>query len=114
MAYYNNDKYFSEKEMKGWSKERKTAQRELNWDLRIQHYARHNPAMFVKITDNWASRLSYPYAARDEGNILHILNISREHGILSRTMEWFGRVRESVLDEMYGVEEEKRTHSLEC
>jgi hypothetical protein len=114
MAYYNHDKYFSEKEMNGWSKERKTAQRELNWDLRIQHYARHNPAMFVKITDKWASRLSYPYAARDEGDILHILNISREHGILSRTMEWFGRVRESVLDEMYGVDEEKRTHSLEC
>jgi hypothetical protein len=114
MAYYNHDKYFSEKEMNGWSKERKTAQRELNWDLRIQHYARHNPAMFVKFTDKWASRLSYPYAARDEGDILRILYISRQNGILSRTMESFGRVEEAVLHELYGVEEARRTHSLEC
>ena len=118
MAYYKHEKYFSEKEMTGWSKERKAAQRELNWDLRLQHYAVHNPAMFVKMTDDWASRLSYPYAAGVEGEILSVLYISREHGILSRTMEWFGRVEEEILAQVYGADEvygpeEKRTHSLE-
>ena len=112
MAYYKHEKYFSEKEMNGWSKERKAAQREWTWDLRLQHYAVHNPAMFVKMTDDWASRLSYPYAPGVEGDILRVLYISREHGILSRTMEWFGRVEEEILA---GVDEdeEKRTHSLE-
>ena len=113
MAYYKHDKYFSEKDMKGWSEERKAGQRELNWALRLQHYAVHNPAMFVKMTDDWASRLSFPYAADVEGDILHILYTSREHGILSRTMEWFGRVEEEILAGMDGAEEEKRTHSLE-
>ena len=112
MAYYKHDKYFSEKDMKGWSKERKAGQRELNWALRLQHYAVHNPAMFVKMTDDWASRLNFPYAADVEGDILHILYTSREHGIRSRTMESFGRVEEEVLAEVYGPEE-KRTHSLE-
>ena len=118
MAYYKQEKYFSEKQMKGWSVERKSKQRELNWDLRLQHYAVHNPAMFVKMTDEWASRLSYPYAAGVEGDILHVLYTSREHGILSRTMEWLGRVEEGILVGVYGVEEvygpeKRRTHSLE-
>jgi len=114
MAYYKQEKYCSEKEMKGWSVDRKARQRELNWDLRLEHYAFHNPAMFVKMTDEWASRLSFPYAADVEGDILRILYISRQNGILSRTMESFGRVEEAVLHELYGVEEERRTHSLDC
>ena len=113
MAYYKHEKYFSEKEMNGWSKERKAAQRELNWDLRLQHYAVHNPEMFVKMTDEGARQQSYPYSAEVEGDILHILYTSRQNGIRSRTMEWFGRVEEETLAEMYGPEE-KRTHSLEC
>jgi hypothetical protein len=118
MAYYKHEKYCSEKKMKGMSKECKARQRDLNWELRLQHYAVHNPAMFVKMTDEWESRLSYPYAMEVEGDILHILYISRKHGILSRTMEWFGRVEEEILaevyeaDEVYGPEK-KRTHSLE-
>ena len=98
--------------MKGWSKERKAEQREFNWHLRLHHYAVHNPAMFVKITDEWARQQSYPYTARVEGDILHVLYTSREHGILSRTMEWFGRVEEEILTGVYRPEE-KRTHSLE-
>ena len=118
MAYYKHEKYCSEKEMRGWSVERKSKQRELNWDLRLQYYAVHNPAMFVKMTDEWASSLSFPYAAEVEGEILHILYTSRENGILSRTMEWFGHVEEAILSQVYGVEEvygpeKKRTHSLE-
>lgn len=113
MAYYKHEKYFSEKQMKGWSEDRKAEQRQLNWDIRLEHYAVHNPAMFVKMTDDWASRLSYPYAAGVEGEILSVLYISREHGILSRTMEWFGRVEEAALALEYGADEEKRTHSLE-
>ena len=118
MAYYKQEKYFSEKEMKGWSVERKTKQRELNWGLRLEHYAVHNPAMFVKMTDEWASRLSYPYAGSIVGDILHILYTSRANGIRSNTMEWFGRVEEETLAEMYEADEvygpeEKRTHSLE-
>jgi hypothetical protein len=117
MAYYKHEKYFSEKDMTGWGLERKEKQRELNWDLRLEHYALHNPAMFVKMTDEFASRLSFPYEARDEGEILRVLYISRENGILSTTMELFGRVEEAVLAELYGEDEvygpeEKRTHSL--
>ena len=114
MAYYKQEKYFSEKEMNGWSVERKSKQRELNWNLRLEHYAAHNPAMFVKMTDEWASRLSFPYAAEVEGDILHVLYTSREHGILSRTMEWFGRVEEAVRHPVAEEEEEEetRTHSL--
>ena len=118
MAYYKHEKYCSEKEMNGRSVDRKSEQRQLNWDLRLKHYAAHNPAMFVKMTDVWASRLSFPYAVGVEGEILLVLYISREHGILSRTMEWFGRVEEAALareygaDEVYGLEE-KRTHSLD-
>jgi hypothetical protein len=114
MAYYKQEKYFSEKGMKGWSAGRKANQRELNWALRLKHYAVHDPAMFVKMTDKWASRLSFPYDARTEGDILHVLYTSREHGILSRTMEWFGRVEESVRYPVAEEEEEKetRTHSL--
>jgi hypothetical protein len=53
-----------------------------------------------------------------EGDILHVLYTSREHGILSRTMEWLGRVEEEILVGVYGVEEvygpeKRRTHSLE-
>ena len=118
MAYYKQEKYFSEKQMKGWSVERKTKQRELNWGLRLEHYAVHNPAMFVKMTDEWKSQLSFPYAAKVEGDILHILYTSRQNGIMSRAMEWFGRVEEAVLAQVYGADEvygpeEKRTHSLE-
>ena len=118
MAYYKQEKYFSEKQMKGWSVERKAEQRELNWMLRLEHYAVHNPATFVKMTDEWGSRLSFPYAAGVEGDILHILYTSRQNGILSRTMELFGRVEEAVLAGVYGADEvygpeEKRTHSLE-
>lgn len=111
MAYYKHEQYFSEKQMKGY---RKAEQRQLNWDIRLEHYAVHNPAMFVKMTDVWASRLSYPYAAGVEGEILRVLYISRAHGILSRTMELFGRVEEEILAQVYGAaDEEKRTHSLE-
>ena len=99
--------------------DRKAEQRQLNWDIRLEHYAVHNPAMFVKMTDVWASRLSYPYAAGVEGEILRVLYISRAHGILSHTMEWFGRVEEEILSqldgeavEVYGPEK-RRTHSLE-
>jgi len=111
MAYYRQDKYVSEKQMKGWSVDRKAEQRKLNWDLRLEHYAVHNPSMFVKMTDEWESRLSFPYEAGVEGEILHILYTSRQNGILSRTMERFGRVEEEILAELCGPEE-KRTHSL--
>ena len=97
MAYYKQEKYFSKTEMKGWSVERKMNQRELNWSLRLEHYAVHNPAMFVKMTDEWASSLSFPYAAGVEGDILHVLYVSRQTGIISNTMDWFGRVEEAVL-----------------
>ena len=112
MAYYKHEKYFSEKEMRGWSVARKVEQRDLNWALRLEHYAVHNPAMFVKMTDDWASQLSFPYAAGVEGNILHVLYTSRENGILSNIMEWFSRVEKSILAQLY-ESDEKRTHSLE-
>ena len=40
MTYYKDAKYFKESDMNGWSEERKAGQRELNWRIRLEHYAK--------------------------------------------------------------------------
>ena len=86
MAYYKHENYFSEADMKGWSEERKAGQRELNWDLRLEHYAVHKPAMFIKMTDEWAARFKFPSAGAPTMKMLYILKLARQNGIASNTV----------------------------
>jgi hypothetical protein len=86
MAYYKHENYFSEADMKGWGEERKAGQRELNWDLRLEHYAVHKPAMFIKMTDEWAARFKFPSAGAPTMKMLYILKLARQNGIASNTV----------------------------
>ena len=99
MAYYKNEEYRSETEMKrqGMSEEEKAAQRELNWDIRIEHYAVKNRVQFRKMVDEWAARFDFPSPGVPTMKMLHILYLSRQNGILSDTLREFGRAEEELL-----------------
>ena len=84
--------------MKGWGEERKAAQRELNWDLRLEHYAVCKPAMFVKMVDEWADRFSFPYAGVSTMKMLYILKLARQNGIVTNTILRFCSVEEHLLE----------------
>ena len=101
MAYYKHENYFSEADMKGWSEERKAGQRELNWDLRLEHYAVHNPAMFVKMTDEWAAR--YKTAGVPTMKVLYILKLARQNGIASNNVIRFVGVEERIMTKCPGM-----------
>jgi hypothetical protein len=98
MAYYKHENYFSESDMKGWGEERKAAQRELNWDLRLEHYAVCKPAMFVKMVDEWAARFSFPCAGVSTMKLLYILKLARQNGIVTNTILRFCSVEEHLLE----------------
>jgi hypothetical protein len=98
MAYYKHENYFSENDMKGWGEERKAAQRELNWDLRLEHYAVSKQAMFVKMVDEWAARFSFPYAGVSTMKMLYILKLARQNGIVTNTILRFCSVEEHLLE----------------
>ena len=52
--YYHHEDYVSEKDMRGWNKDDKAEQREINWDIRLEYYAgRHNTKQFVKMLEKW-------------------------------------------------------------
>lgn len=97
MAYYKHENYFSETDMAGWSEERKAGQRELNWDLRLEHYAVHKPAMFVKMTDEWAARYNFPCAGVPTMKMLYILKLARQNGIASNTVIRFTGAEERLM-----------------
>ena len=84
--------------MKGWGEERKAAQRELNWDLRLEHYAVSKQAMFVKMVDEWAARFSFPYAGVSTMKMLYILKLARQNGIVTNTILRFCSVEEHLLE----------------
>ena len=98
MAYYKHENYFSENDMKGWGEERKAAQRELNWDLRLEHYAVSKQAMFVKMVDEWAARFSFPYVGVSTMKMLYILKLARQNGIVTNTILRFCSVEEHLLE----------------
>ena len=98
MAYYKHENYFSENDMKGWGEERTAAQRELNWDLRLEHYAVSKQAMFVKMVDEWAARFSFPYAGVSTMKMLYILKLARQNGIVTNTILRFCSVEEHLLE----------------
>jgi hypothetical protein len=98
MAYYKHENYFSENDMKGWSEERKAGQRELNWDLRLEHYAIAKPAMFIKMSDEWAQRFNFPSAGVPTMKMLYILKLARQNGIVSNTVLRFCSAEEHLLE----------------
>lgn len=99
MAYYKNEEYRSETEMKrqGMSEGEKAAQRELNWEIRLEHYAVKNRAQFRKMVENWAESFDFPSPGVPTMQMLHILYLSRQNGILSDTLREFGRAEEELL-----------------
>lgn len=104
MAYYKNEEYRSETEMKrqGMSEEEKAAQRELNWDIRVEHYAVKNRAQFRKMVEKWAERFDFPSPGVPTMKMLHILKLARQNGILSDTINEFARAEEKLLEKRPG------------
>lgn len=104
MAYYKNKEYCSESEMKrqGMCEEDKALQRELNWDIRIEHYAVNNRAQFRKMVENWAESFDFPSPGVPTMKMLHILKLARQNGILSDTIREFARAEEDLLEERPG------------
>jgi len=109
MAYYKNEEYRSEAEMKrqGMSEADKAAQRELNWDIRIEHYAKNsnvlkNCAQFRKMVDNWAESFDFPSPGVPTMKMLYILKLARQNGIRSDTLGQFARAEEDLLEKRRG------------
>ena len=104
MAYYKNEEYRSETEMKrqGMSEDEKAAQRELNWDIRIEHYAVKNRLQFRKMVDDWAERFDFPSPGVPTMKMLHILKLARQNGILSDTISEFVRAEKDLLEKRPG------------
>ena len=104
MAYYKNEEYRSETEMKrqGMSEEEKAVQRELNWDIRVEHYAVNNRLQFRKMVDDWAARFDFPSPGVPTMKMLHILKLARQNGILSDMIGQFVRAEEDLLERLPG------------
>ena len=106
MAYYKNEEYRSESEMKrqGMCEADKAAQRELNWDIRLEYYAKNsdvlkNSVQFRKMVEKWAESFDFPSPGVPTMKMLHILKLARENGILSDTLREFARAEEDLLEE---------------
>jgi hypothetical protein len=109
MAYYKNEDYRSETEMKrqGMSEVEKAVQRELNWDIRIEHYAKNsnvlkNCVQFRKMVEKWAESFDFPSPGVPTMKMLHILKLARQNGILSDTICEFARAEEALLEKRPG------------
>jgi hypothetical protein len=104
MAYYRHPDYCSESEMKkqGWSEDEKAEQRERNWDIRLDHYAKNshvlkNCVQFRKMVDDWAESFQFPSPGVPTMKMLRILKLSRENGILSETLTEFNFAEKELL-----------------
>ena len=104
MAYYKNPDYLSEAEMnkQGWCEAEKAEQRERNWDIRLEHYAKHsnvlkNRAQFRQMVDKWAESFEFPSPGVPTMKMLHILKLSRENGIVSETLTNFNYAEKELL-----------------
>lgn len=109
MAYYKNEEYLSEAEMKRQSMREadKAAQRELNWDIRLEYYATKsgvlkNCVQFRQMVDKLAESFDFPSAGVPTMKMLYILKLSRENGILSDTIREFARAEEDLLEKRPG------------
>ena len=104
MAYYKHDDYCSEIEMskQGLSECEKAEQRERNWDIRLEHYAKNshvlkNCVQFRRMVDKWAESFDFPSAGVPTMKMLYILKLSRENGILSETLTEFNFAEKELL-----------------
>lgn len=103
MAYYKQAGYMTETEMKkqGKNETEKATQRELNFIIRIEHYAKHNRIQFRKMVDDWAEAHDFdcenPPVDKSTMTMLHMLKLSRENGILSDTIGDFSRAECELL-----------------
>lgn len=104
MAYYRHPDYCSESEMKkqGWSECEKVEQRERNWDIRLDHYAKNshvlkNCVQFRKMVDDWAESFQFPSPGVPTMKMLHILKLSRENGIVSETLTDFNYAEKELI-----------------
>jgi hypothetical protein len=106
MAYYKQTGYMTETEMKkqGKNETEKAKQRELNFTIRLEHYAKHNRIQFRKMVDEWAEACDFdcenPPADESTMKMLHMLKLARENGILSAWIGEFSRA-EMTLKERF-------------
>jgi len=106
MAYYKQAGYKTEAEMKkqGKNETEKAKQRELNFTIRLEHYAKHNRIQFRKMVDEWAEACDFdcenPPADESTMKMLHMLKLARENGILSAWIGEFSRA-EMTLKERF-------------
>ena len=105
MAYYRHPDYCSESEMKkqGWREDEKAEQRERNWDIRLDHYAKNshvlkNCVQFRKMVDDWAESFRFPSPGVPTMKMLRILKLARENGIRSDMLSEFARAEQDILE----------------
>ena len=106
MAYYRHPDYCSESEMKkqGWSECEKVEQRERNWDIRLDYYAKNSHVLtncirFRTMVDDWAESFQFPSPGVPTMKMLYILKLARENGIRSDTLSDFARAEQELLEE---------------
>lgn len=106
MAYYKQTGYKTESEMKkeGMNDVEMAKQRELNFTVRLEHYAKTNRIQFRKLVEQWAEARDFdcenPPADESTMRMLHMLKLARENGILSSTIGEFSRA-EITLKEQF-------------
>ena len=97
MAYYRQPNYMAEAEMKkqGKNETEKAKQRALNFNIRLEHYAKSNSLQFRKMVEEWAEERNFdcenPPADESTMTMLYMLKLARDNGILSGTIGEFSR-----------------------
>jgi hypothetical protein len=105
MAYYKQAGYMTEADMKkqGKNETEKAKQRELNFTIRLEHYAKNNSLQFRKMVEDWADARDFdcenPPADESTMTMLHMLKLARENGILSGTISEFSRAELTLKDQ---------------
>jgi hypothetical protein len=106
MAYYKQAGYMTEAQMKkeGKNDTEMARQREMNYNIRLQHYAKNNTLQFLKMVEEWAEAHNFdcenPPSNVSTMTMLYMLKLSRENGILSDTIIEFSRA-ELTLQERF-------------
>ena len=87
----------------GKSETEKTKQRELNFNIRLEHYAKNNSLQFRKMVDEWTETRDFdcenPPTDESTMTMLYMLKLARENGILSRTISEFSRAELTLKDQ---------------
>ena len=105
MAYYKQAGYMTEAEMKkqGKNETEKMKQRELNFTIRLEHYAKNNSLQFRKMVEEWVEARNFdcenPPADESTMTMLYMLKLARENGILSGTISEFSRAELTLKDQ---------------